>query len=50
MNYELLVNDLLNEVKKMLSFCELNWDPNCMKHEKNKKTIKTASASQARNQ
>ena len=48
MNYELLVNDSLNEVKKMLSFCELNWDPNCMKHEKNKKTIKTASASQAR--
>ena len=40
MNYELLVNDSLNEVKKMLSFCELNWDPNCMKHEKNKKQLK----------
>ncbi len=48
MNYEALVNDSLNEVKKLLSFCELNWDPNCMKHEKNEKTIKTASASQAR--
>ena len=48
MNYDQLINDSENEIKKLLNFCELDWDPNCMKHEKNTKTIKTASAIQAR--
>ena len=48
MNYEKLIGDSENEIKKLLNFCELEWDPNCLKHEQNTKTIKTASASQAR--
>ena len=27
-------------IKKILDFCELGWDPNCMKHEQNTKAIK----------
>ena len=48
MNYNDLINSPEDEIKKLLKFCELSWDPNCMKHENNTKTIKTASASQAR--
>ena len=48
MNYDQLIENSEKEIKKMLNFCELDWDPNCMKHEQNTKTIKTASASQAR--
>ena len=48
MNYSQLIDDPEFEIRKMLKFCELDWDPNCMSHEKNKKTIKTASVTQAR--
>ena len=48
MNYDQLIENSENEIKKILDFCELGWDPNCMKHEQNTKAIKTASASQAR--
>jgi hypothetical protein len=46
--YENLVNEPKNEIKKLLEFCSLNWDENCMHHEKNDRSIKTASAPQAR--
>ena len=49
LNYNNLVNNSENEIKNILKFCNLEWDPNCLRHEKNKKTIKTASATQARN-
>jgi len=48
MDYNQLINNPEKEIKKILSFCDLNWDENCMKHDKNTKTIKTASSSQAR--
>ena len=48
MNYSQLIDDPEFEIRKMLKFCELDWDPNCMSHEKNTKTIKTASVTQAR--
>ena len=48
MNYDQLIENSEIEIKKILNFCELDWDANCMKHEQNTKTIKTASASQAR--
>ncbi len=32
----------------MISFCELDWDENCLLFYKNKSPIKTASAFQAR--
>ena len=48
LNYNSLINSSENEIKKLINFCELDWDPNCMKHEKNSRTIKTASVTQAR--
>ena len=47
--YEKLVSDKKNEIEKLLEFCELEWDDNCLNHHKNIKTpIKTVSISQAR--
>ena len=48
-NYESIVKNQEDESKKMIKFCELNWDPNCLNFYKNNKTpIKTASIVQAR--
>lgn len=47
-NYENLVKDPKTEIDKLLKFCELEWDEKCLKHEKNPRSIKTASATQAR--
>ena len=46
--YENLVDEPKNEIEKLLKFCNLDWDENCMHHEKNNRSIKTASAPQAR--
>ena len=47
--YEKLVNDKEIEIKKILNFCELNWDEKCLNPDKNSKTpIKTVSITQAR--
>ena len=47
--YENLVSNKEDEVKKLVEFCELEWDPACLNHHKNNKTpIKTVSISQAR--
>ena len=48
-NYEKLVSNKEDEIKKLIKFCGLVWDPICLNHHKNKKTpIKTVSISQAR--
>ena len=48
-NYENIVKNQEEESKKMIQFCELDWDPNCLNFYKNNKTpIKTASIVQAR--
>jgi len=47
--YEKIVSDKEEEIKKLLKFCELEWDDNCVNfHENTKTPIKTASISQAR--
>ena len=47
--YEKLVSNKDEEIKNLVKFCELTWDPNFLNHHKNKKTpIKTVSISQAR--
>ena len=47
-NYENIVTSPESEVKKMLSFCDLNWEPECLNFYQNKKTpVQTASVSQA---
>ena len=48
-NYENLVSNKEEEVKKLIKFCDLKWDSACLNHHKNNKTpIKTVSISQAR--
>ena len=48
LNYENLVNSSKSEIKNLIKFCELSWDPNCLKHYENKRVIKTVSFNQAR--
>ena len=47
-SYEKLVNEKENEVKKLLNFCGLEWDKNCLEPHKNTKSVATASLSQVR--
>ena len=47
-NYENIVASPEQEVKKMLLFCDLNWEPECLNFYQNKKTpVQTVSVSQA---
>ena len=46
--YENLINDQENETKKLIKFCNLNWDEKCIDFTKNSTGIKTISLSQAR--
>jgi len=47
--YEKIIEDKENEIKKILNFCDLDLDEKCFNHHKNSKTpIKTVSISQAR--
>ncbi len=49
LNYEKLINNPELEVKKLLNFCHLNFEKNCLKYYKsNKSSISTASSYQAR--
>ena len=48
-NYENIVKDKETEIKKIIKFCDLEWDPACLNHYKNNKTpISTVSVAQAR--
>jgi len=47
-NYENLTTDQAEETKKLLAFCELEWDDNCLNFHTNTRDVKTASASQVR--
>ena len=46
--YEKLVSNKLQETKKMIAFCNLDWEENCADHTNNDTVIKTVSISQAR--
>ncbi len=46
--YEDIVNKPEREIRRMLAFCGLNWDPACMEFHKTKRTVATASHSQVR--
>jgi tetratricopeptide (TPR) repeat protein len=49
LDYEKLVEDKESEIKRVLNFCELEWDEKCLSPDKNSKTpIKTVSIAQAR--
>ena len=47
--YEKLVTEPKNEIKKILEYCELDWEENCLNFSDNKTPIKTASVGQPRN-
>ena len=46
--YEELLSDPEDIIKGVLSFCGLEWDPACLEHDQNAKSIATPSAWQAR--
>ena len=48
LSYEDLVSNPDAQIKPLIKFCGLDWDPNCLEFHKNTKTIKTASFAQAR--
>ena len=48
LNYEDLTNNQEEETKKLLEYCELDWDENCLNFHASKRVVKTASALQVR--
>ena len=46
--YENLISDTKNEIIKLLDFCELSWEEECLNFYNNKRPIKTASDIQVR--
>ena len=48
LNYEKLIENQTDEIKKILNFCELNWEDNCLNFSKISNPIKTVSVTQAR--
>ena len=46
--YENLISNNEDEIKKIIKFCGLEWDDNCLFFHKNKSPIKTMSTAQAR--
>ena len=47
-SYENLVNNQELETRKLIEYCELDWDENCLNFHKNKRVVGTASVSQVR--
>jgi len=47
-SYEDLTMNQEEETRKLLEYCELDWDENCLNFHKNKRAVKTASSSQVR--
>ena len=48
LNYEKLTVNQEEETKKLLEYCGLEWDDNCLKFHTNKRSVKTASVLQVR--
>ena len=48
MSYEDLTNNQEEETKKLIKYCELEWDENCLNFHKNKRAVKTDSLLQVR--
>ncbi|MDB4597956.1 sulfotransferase [Candidatus Pseudothioglobus singularis] len=47
-SYEELTNNQKKETQKLLNYCELDWDENCLKFHKNVRGVVTASKAQVR--
>jgi hypothetical protein len=46
--YEDLTTNQEKETRKLLQYCELDWDENCFDFHKNQRSVKTASSLQVR--
>ena len=46
--YEKLISNKDHEIKKVIKFCSLDWEENCLSFHNNKTPIKTMSTAQAR--
>ena len=47
--YENLTNNQREETRKLLQYCELDWEDNCLNFHNNKRAVRTASATQVQN-
>ena len=48
LDYEKIVKNPEEEIKKMINYCDIKWDENCLTFYKNKKSVSTASLAQVR--
>jgi tetratricopeptide (TPR) repeat protein len=48
LNYEKLTENQKEETKKLLDYCDLGWEENCLNFYKNERAVKTASTLQVR--
>ena len=48
LSYEELIKDQEKTTKKLIKFCDLEWDENCLSPHKNEKIVSTASLAQVR--
>lgn len=46
--YESLLEDFENQVRRLLGFCGLDWEPACLDFSRNPRAVRTASAGQVR--
>ena len=46
--YEDLTTNQEDETRKLLEYCELDWDEKCLNFHKNERAVKTASSMQVR--
>ena len=49
LDHDKLINEPKLTIKKLINFCDLEWDEKCLTPHKNKRSIKTVSFKQARN-
>ena len=47
-DYEILVEDTESQIRRILEFCGLDWDANCLRAHETKRHVKTASFNQVR--
>jgi Flp pilus assembly protein TadD len=47
-SYEALIDDTENEVRRLLAFCDLEFDERCLRFYETERTVRTASAAQVR--
>ena len=47
--YENLINNTEHEVRRLLNFCDLDWEVSCLKFYDTKRPVKSASDTQVRN-